>query len=315
MNQESDNEEIKSIESADGENLPSGEALEETAESQEELQTYVYMIPVDHNGTSLYLKGWVPSEAVHPPVVVIHDLGENIGMYASFAQKMAQRGYPVFGFDLRGHGRSGRLMGHVPSFDALVTDLLQICSWVKYKSDRQPPVIIAQGVGALVAMFFKCKFPSYASRCILMAPILSETPPLSPVYRALLMALAEIMPRFRLPRSATPQFIPVTELDDGEHRFQAITAHYAREVFHALNIAKATLHGLQGEFLMILPQQDVTYDFAAARELAREPGEHVKIDLLELGNIGLKPMIRNQEIDVALDSICLWLEEDNSESN
>lgn len=36
--------------------------------------------------------------------------------------RLAKAGYAVYGMDYEGHGKSSGLQGHVPNFDALVTD-------------------------------------------------------------------------------------------------------------------------------------------------------------------------------------------------
>ena len=56
---------------------------------------------------------------------LVHDLGERADLYKRTAMSFVERGYSTYAFDLRGHGRSGRRLGHAPGFTILVKDLLQ----------------------------------------------------------------------------------------------------------------------------------------------------------------------------------------------
>ena len=46
-------------------------------ESQpKKVQKIVFSLPVDHVGTTVYVKGWKFEENSNAPIVIIHDLGE-----------------------------------------------------------------------------------------------------------------------------------------------------------------------------------------------------------------------------------------------
>lgn len=75
------------------------------------------------DGLSFYFQGWEPEGAARAVVCLVHGLGEHSGRYAHVAQALNDAGYILFGFDLRGHGRSGGRRGHIPSYEALMDDI------------------------------------------------------------------------------------------------------------------------------------------------------------------------------------------------
>src|SRR5690606_5848236 len=116
---------------------------------QRRVRNLVYICPVDHVGTSVFVKGWVVPGSRQHPIVLVHDLGETVYMMGGLATKLAEAGYSVYSFDQRGHGQSGRRLGHIPGFNQLALDLLQVVAWVKHKEGGRKPVIVGQGLGAL----------------------------------------------------------------------------------------------------------------------------------------------------------------------
>jgi acylglycerol lipase len=70
-----------------------------------------------------YYQGWDPEASPEAVVCLVHGLGEHTGRYAHVAAALNDAGYAVLGFDLCGHGKSGGLRGHTPTYDALMDDL------------------------------------------------------------------------------------------------------------------------------------------------------------------------------------------------
>jgi hydroxymethylbilane synthase len=52
-------------------------------------------------------------------VLLVHGYGEHIGRYQHVIDFLNQHGFEVWGYDARGHGHSGGLVGYIPTIDAL----------------------------------------------------------------------------------------------------------------------------------------------------------------------------------------------------
>jgi len=74
---------------------------------------------VSPQGQKIYVQEWIP-ETVKGTVVLVHGLGEHVCRYEHVARAFNRSSYAVMGFDLPGHGRTGGVRGHIPSYDAVM---------------------------------------------------------------------------------------------------------------------------------------------------------------------------------------------------
>jgi acylglycerol lipase len=88
-----------------------------------------------NDGLSLFGQSWEPADSIVGVVCLFHGHGEHIGRYATFAAAMNDAGFAVMGFDLRGHGKSGGLRGHVPGYEQMMDD----CSLILTETMRHYP--------------------------------------------------------------------------------------------------------------------------------------------------------------------------------
>src|SRR3954451_6416028 len=63
------------------------------------------------------------STPIRAEVVVTHGLGEHSGRYAHVAAALARRGLRMWGYDVRGHGRSDGRRGDARRYEGLLEDL------------------------------------------------------------------------------------------------------------------------------------------------------------------------------------------------
>lgn len=75
------------------------------------------------DGIRLYTQAWLPESDVKAVVCLVHGLGEHSGRYAHVAAYLADHGYALAGYDLRGHGKSTGARGYTSSYDALMDDI------------------------------------------------------------------------------------------------------------------------------------------------------------------------------------------------
>lgn len=85
--------------------------------------SHIELTKQSFDGLLLYYQGWEPEGEARAAVCLVHGLGEHSGRYAHVARVLNDAGYILFGFDLRGHGRSAGRRGHTPSYEALMDDI------------------------------------------------------------------------------------------------------------------------------------------------------------------------------------------------
>jgi acylglycerol lipase len=73
-------------------------------------------------GAKLYYQFWRP-EKPKAAMVVVYGVAEHTARYLQVADHFANNGLAFYIFDLRGHGLSDGLKGHVDRFEDYVDDL------------------------------------------------------------------------------------------------------------------------------------------------------------------------------------------------
>lgn len=279
------------------------------------LQKVVSSLPVDHAGTTVYVKGWRREQSERSPIIIVHDLGEHTEHYRETALALVEHGYSVYIFDLRGHGRSGRRLGHAPSFDVLVKDLLQVAAWVRHKESGRLPIILGHGIGALITIDFTKSHGNFCKAAILSAPCLELTSPVTWFARFVIKLLADFSPHFRIPSALSPQFakdlkIAQKEAEDG-HRapyFPRLTAVFAQELLLAIKRTTASFIEYHGQVLILCPDKDDVCSYKNLKKSAALHQEH-NLKIVDLRGTGHSVFIEDDDTRKgALSLILPWLD-------
>lgn len=248
---------------------------ERTSGEPEGIEKVVTTLPVDHSGTTVYLKGWRRPTSTKSPIIIVHDLGEHTDLYRETAHELTKSDFSVYCFDLRGHGRSGRRLGHAPSFNVLVKDLLQVAAFIRHKEGGRAPIILGHGIGGLIVNEFTRQHGSYCKAAILSAPCLELAHNVSVGTRIALRLIADWLPTFRIPPRLSPKFARdlkhvQAEAEDGTKLpyFPRLTAIFTQELLSAIKRARAEFIEYHGMVLILCPALDTICSYAAIRKAA-----------------------------------------------
>lgn len=133
-----------------------------------------------------------PSPKAH--IALVHGYAEHIGRYAHVMEHLANAGYAVHGFDVRGHGKSEGQRGHVKSFDQYLDDLELGIQRVKIAAGDKPVFLMGHSHGSLIATRYALRQPPGIKGVVLSGPFfrLKLKPPPLKLYGAL--AMGKILP-------------------------------------------------------------------------------------------------------------------------
>jgi alpha-beta hydrolase superfamily lysophospholipase len=106
-------------------------------------------------GTQLYEQSWRPA-APYPraTVVVVHGLKDHSANYRALAEKLAQQGFAVHAFDLRGHGRSEGIRVWAESFDDYLGDLDIFMKKLHAEEPGRPALLFGHSMGGAIATLY-----------------------------------------------------------------------------------------------------------------------------------------------------------------
>jgi len=150
-------------------------------------------------------------------VIVSHGYTEHSGLYDELASELAEDGWTVVRYDLRGHGDSDGERGYITKFDDYVKDLELIHDVALHESasrstaatDKKPLVVLfGHSLGGLVTLRYMLKLtlaPSLRHKAdsvqaiVLSAPFLRVAKPLSVKDRLAVRILNALKPIHRNP--------------------------------------------------------------------------------------------------------------------
>lgn len=206
----------------DNTNANPDQEIKSEGSSLSSLQHVTFQCPVDHHGTNVQIVGLRGGDSnvlakeskSLPPVLLVHDLGEEIGVYGHVGEAFGLKGYHVYGYDFRGHGESGGALSHITQVKQLVNDLLQVVALVRAEEQGRLPIVMAQGMSALIAVSFLKKFGHLISGLVLVAPCFRLRVAMSWFKNMFIRSFAEIVPGIKIPKGLAPNLFCSVKFDD-----------------------------------------------------------------------------------------------------
>jgi alpha-beta hydrolase superfamily lysophospholipase len=141
------------------------------------------------DGIDLYARGWEPDQAPKAVICLVHGLGEHVSRYENVAAALTAAGYVLFGFDQRGHGKSGGARGHTPSYNALMDDIAVLIKQAEFRYAGLPCFLYGHSMGGNEALNYALRRKPILAGVIATGPFLrlAFQPPASQVKLARMM--------------------------------------------------------------------------------------------------------------------------------
>lgn len=146
-----------------------------------------------HDGLRLFRQSWLPEGKTLAHVAVVHGIGEHSGRYAPLAAWFTPQGLAVHSFDLRGHGHSEGARGDIQTWCNYREDTRQFLLQLTERIGDAPLFLLGHSMGGLIVLTYALTYTDLLRGVIASSPAL-KTAGVSPVLRALLPALARVVP-------------------------------------------------------------------------------------------------------------------------
>lgn len=152
-----------------------------------------------HGGLSLYYQTWsVEGTPIRGVVVIVHGIGEHSSAYRAVVERLAPAGFALYGFDLRGHGRSPGRRGFIRSWDDYRQDLRAFVRLVAAELPAQPLFLLGHSMGGVIALDYALRYPEELRGIAVLGPAVGELG-ISPARLLLARVLSQVWPTFSLP--------------------------------------------------------------------------------------------------------------------
>jgi alpha-beta hydrolase superfamily lysophospholipase len=257
----------------------------------------------------LYEQSWQPEKSA-ASVAIVHGYAEHSARYAHVAAHLAQHGYAVYAFDLRGHGRSAGRRCFVRSFDEYLADLELFLARVAARAPGKPIFMLGHSMGGAIATLFVIKRRAVLRGLILSGASLKISDDVSPALRRVSAFVGRLFPKLPTIRldsraiSRDPEVVKSYETDMLVYHGSA-PAGTATSFFRAVSDIQAGMELIDLPLLILHGAQDRLADVAGSKRLyARVRSRDKQLKLYD----GLYHEILNEpERAQVLADITTWL--------
>lgn len=151
-----------------------------------------YLNTTDH--LQLYLTSW-HVDAPRGAVLLVHGIGEHSGRYLHVISALNRRGYDVYAYDQRGHGKSGGQRAYFETPDVLPEDLTRVRELLDRDLGGIPLFIYGHSMGALVVLAHALDHQDGLAGLILTGAPIDFDAKVSPALATAAKVLNKVLPR------------------------------------------------------------------------------------------------------------------------
>lgn len=109
------------------------------------------------DGLDTYCQGWQADGEARAVVCLVHGLGEHSSRYVHVAERLSQAGFAMMSADLRGHGKSAGMRGHIASPAVYLENIARLLKEAERQFSGIPLFLYGHSLGGILALFYVLK--------------------------------------------------------------------------------------------------------------------------------------------------------------
>lgn len=204
-------------------------------------------------------------------ILLIHGFAEHSGRYLELLDALAAAGFDALGLDLRGHGRSEGLRGHVAHFEDYLDDTRAALDLLT-AGDSGSALILGHSMGGLIATHFAASAPQRCQALVLSSPMFARALKVGPLTLFAATVLGRRLPTFSMPSGITGAHLTRDPAEIARHDADPLILKHARagwfvELEAAMAAAPERLQRLSMPLYLMHGESDPLTSFDASRAL------------------------------------------------
>lgn len=206
-------------------------------------------------GLNLYYQSWHPQGKTQGILIIVHGLGGHSGEFSNLVEEMIRRDYAVYGFDLRGHGKSPGQRAYINSWQEFREDLRRFIALIDRQEPPVPRFLFGHSLGSVIALEYVIHFPEGLKGVIVSALPLGKVG-VSSLRITIGKILSLVCPRFTLstgidPSASSRNLEVVKAYAQDRLRHRKGTARLVTEFLRSANWIGTNAANLQLPLLML----------------------------------------------------------------
>jgi alpha-beta hydrolase superfamily lysophospholipase len=222
------------------------------------------------DGTRLFFRRHTGASPV-ARILVIHGYAEHGGRYLDLLDALAVAGFDALAFDLRGHGHSDGLRGHLRRFEDYLDDSRAALDVLTAGTNRGA-LVFGHSMGGLIATHLAASEPRRCRALALSSPLFARAMKVGPLKLLAAKTLGRLLPTFSMPNGITADFLTRDPAEIALHGTDPLILTRARAgwfiaIEAAMAAAPACMAGLTMPLYLMHGDSDPLTDFQASRAL------------------------------------------------
>ena len=213
------------------------------------------IFPVN-NHTSLFYQAWLPESKPKAAIVLVHGLADHSGRYGNVVNCLLARGYAIWSYDQRGHGKSPGTRCYVNRFSDLINDLKMFVAVVAERNPEYPIFLVGHSMGDLESAAFVADHPQHVSGVVLSGLLLKPGQSVPAFIQSLVKVLSFLAPRLGVQQLecaaiSRDQSVVNAYLDDPLVYNGKISARMGAELITAMTTVESRIKGVTMPILLL----------------------------------------------------------------
>lgn len=145
-------------------------------------------------------------------VVINHGFAEHTERYEHVAKYLLAAGYNVLRYDLRGHGQSIGLKGHIDNYNEFISDADLMVNLIQNQFSNLKTYMLGHSMGGLVTTLYGLHYPNKLSGQIISGAANGKLPVTSGIRAGFLALAAKLFPKRHLKNPVSKDICSVPEV-------------------------------------------------------------------------------------------------------
>jgi alpha-beta hydrolase superfamily lysophospholipase len=148
-----------------------------------------------YNNLNLYYQYWLPLGGPKAILLVVNGLAEHSGRYANLVKRFVPKGYAIYSYDHRGHGKSEGVRCYVDRFSNYLDDLKTFVDKVRHEHRDAKIFVIGHSMGGTITIAHAIHHQHELDGLLLSGASLKTGPTISPALIAMAGILSLLLPK------------------------------------------------------------------------------------------------------------------------
>lgn len=213
------------------------------------------------NNFSLYRQAWLPDAAPKAILLIVHGIAEHSGRYMNPVNYFVPKGYAVYSFDLRGHGKSDGKRSYIERFSYYIDDLQTFFNLVRAENPNTKIFMVGHSMGSTIALDYALEHQRELQGLIISGTTLKPGASISRAAITAAKILSVIMPKMGVSAlnpggiSRDPDVV-TAYVNDPLNYTGKLSARFGAELLKTMAMLQSSLSEINLPILIMQGSQD-----------------------------------------------------------